>query len=71
MKDRMEPNIILVGTKQRRKEIREEAKTLLIGKMLSHPYFPHDIRINVSGIKESTNRTSEPFPPDLQSDAVF
>ena len=42
--------------RQRRKEIKEEAKALLAGQVLSHPYFPHDIRINVSGIKEWLNQ---------------
>ena len=42
--------------RQRRKEIRNKAKTLLIGQVLSHPYFPHDIYINVSGIKEWLNQ---------------
>ena len=42
--------------RQRRKEIREEAKALLIGQVLSHPYFTHDIYINVSGIKEWLNQ---------------
>ena len=42
--------------RQRRKEIREEAKALLVGQVLSHPYFPHDIYINVSGIKEWLNQ---------------
>ena len=42
--------------KQRRKEIREQAKSLLIGQVLSHPYFPHDIYINMSGIKEWLNQ---------------
>ena len=43
-------------TRQRRKEIREEAKAQLLEQVLSHPYFPHDIRINVSGIKEWLNQ---------------
>ena len=42
--------------RQRRKEIKELAKTLLIGQVLSHPYFPHDIYINMSGIKEWLNQ---------------
>lgn len=42
--------------RQRRKKIREEAKALLVGQVLSHPYFPHDIYINVSGIKEWLNQ---------------
>ena len=42
--------------RQRRKIIREEAKALLVGQVLSHPYFPHDIYINVSGIKEWLNQ---------------
>ena len=42
--------------RQRRKEIKEEAKALLVERVLSHPYFPHDIRINVSGIKEWLNQ---------------
>ncbi|MBR6032797.1 MAG: hypothetical protein IKP36_12710 [Bacteroidaceae bacterium] len=40
----------------RRKEIKEEAKRLLCEKVLTHPYFPHDIYINVSGIKEWLNQ---------------
>lgn len=40
----------------RRKEIRELAKSLLVGNVLSHPYFPHDIYINMSGIKEWLNQ---------------
>lgn len=40
----------------RRKEIRDEAKRILLGKVLFHPYFPHDIYINVSGIKEWLNQ---------------
>ncbi len=42
--------------RQRRKEIKEEAKALLVGQVFSHPYFPHDIYINVSGIKEWLNQ---------------
>lgn len=42
--------------KKRRKQIREIAKSLLIGQVLSHPYFPHDIYINMSGIKEWLNQ---------------
>ena len=42
--------------RQRRKEIRDEAKRILLGKVLFHPYFPHDIYINVSGIKEWLNQ---------------
>ena len=42
--------------RQRRKEIRDEAKHILLGKVLYHPYFPHDIYINVSGIKEWLNQ---------------
>lgn len=48
--------IISDEIKQRRKEIREQAKTILIGQVLSHPYFPHDIYINMSGIKEWLNQ---------------
>ena len=44
------------AVRQRRKEIRDEAKRILIGKVLYHPYFPHDIYINVSGIKEWLNQ---------------
>ena len=40
----------------RRKIIKEEAKALLFGQVLSHPYFPHDIYINMSGIKEWLNQ---------------
>ncbi len=42
--------------KQRRKDIREQAKSMLVGLVLSHPYFPHDIYINMSGIKEWLNQ---------------
>ena len=42
--------------RQRRKEIRDEAKRILLGKVLYHPYFTHDIYINVSGIKEWLNQ---------------
>ena len=28
----------------------------MVGQVLSHPYFPHDIYINVSGIKEWLNQ---------------
>ena len=31
------------AVRQRRKEIRDEAKRILLGKVLYHPYFPHDI----------------------------
>lgn len=48
--------MITSEVRQRRKEIRELAKSLLVGKVLSHPYFPHDIYINVSGIKEWLNQ---------------
>ncbi len=44
------------SVRQRRKEIRDEAKRILLGKVLYHPYFPHDIYINVSGIKEWLNQ---------------
>ena len=50
------PAIITAEMRQRRKEIREIAKRMLIGSVLSHPYFPHDIYINVSGIKEWLNQ---------------
>ena len=42
--------------RQRRKKIKDEAKRILIGRVLYHPYFPHDIYINVSGIKEWLNQ---------------
>ena len=48
--------VITAEMRRRRKEIREEAKVLLVGQVLSHPYFPHDIYINVSGIKEWLNQ---------------
>ncbi len=44
------------SVRQRRKEIKDEAKRILLGKVLFHPYFPHDIYINVSGIKEWLNQ---------------
>ena len=47
---------ITPATRQRRKEIKEEAKQLLCERVLSHPYFPHDIYINVTGIKEWLNQ---------------
>lgn len=56
MDNLLKPNVILAETRQRRKEIKEMAKTLLVGQVLSHPYFPHDIYINVSGIKEWLNQ---------------
>ena len=34
---------ISAEVRQRRKEIREQAKAMLLGQVLSHPYFPHDI----------------------------
>ena len=37
---------ISAEVRQRRKEIREQAKAMLLGQVLSHPYFPHDIYIN-------------------------
>ena len=43
-------------TRQRRKEIKEEARRLLCECVLTHPYFPHDIYINVTGIKEWLNQ---------------
>ena len=56
MADTICTKILLAETKQRRKEIKEIAKALLVGQVLSHPYFPHDIYINVSGIKEWLNQ---------------
>jgi len=47
---------ITPATRQRRKEIKEEAKWLLCKKVLTHPFFPHDIYINVTGIKEWLNQ---------------
>ena len=44
------------AVRQRRKEIRDEAKRILLERPLYHPYFPHDIYINVSGIKEWLNQ---------------
>ena len=44
------------AVRQRRKEIRDEAKSILLERSLYHPYFPHDIYINVSGIKEWLNQ---------------
>jgi len=32
--------------RQRRKEIKEEARKLLCEHVLTHPYFPHDIYTN-------------------------
>lgn len=43
-------------TRQRRKEIKEEARRLLCEHVLTHPFFPHDIYINVTGIKEWLNQ---------------
>ena len=42
--------------KQRRKEIKDIAKHLLIGKVLSHPRVPFEMHIKVSGIKEWLNQ---------------
>ena len=43
-------------TRLRRKDIRIEAKQLLCERVLTHPFFPHDIYINVTGIKEWLNQ---------------
>jgi hypothetical protein len=43
------------AVKQRRKEIKEEAKRLS-GVILSHPFFPHDIHISMAGVKEWLNQ---------------
>ena len=48
--------LITPEIRQRRKEIRNKAKKDLIGNVMYHPYFPHDIYINVSGIKEWLNQ---------------
>ena len=52
---------ISAEVRQRRKEIREQAKAMLLGQVLSHPYFPHDIYINVSGIKEWLNQPHKQY----------
>ena len=66
--------------RQRRKEIKEEAKALLVEQVLSHPYFPHDIRINVSGIKEWLNQPHKHYAekneallrlPELLNDSEY
>ncbi|MBR1548517.1 MAG: hypothetical protein IJ637_07315 [Prevotella sp.] len=66
--------------RQRRKEIKEEAKALLVEHVLSHPYFPHDIRINVSGIKEWLNQPHKHYAekneallrlPELLADSEY
>ena len=49
------------AVRQRRKEIRDEAKRILLGMVLYHPYFPHDIYINVSGIKEWLNQPHKQY----------
>ena len=46
----------IAAIKQRRKDIKNEAKRVLIGQTLYHPFFMHDIYINVSGIKEWLNQ---------------
>ena len=57
MADDRKPSIVITAEmKLRRKEIKEAAKALLLDVVLSHPYFPHDIRINMSGIKEWLNQ---------------
>ena len=43
-------------TRLRRREIKEKARQLLCEKVLVHPFFPHDIYINVTGIKEWLNQ---------------
>lgn len=48
--------LITPEIRQRRKEIRDKAKKDLVGNVMYHPYFPHDIYINVSGIKEWLNQ---------------
>jgi len=45
-----------IVARRRRKEIRETAKSILLGKVVSHPDFSHEIFINVSGIKEWLNQ---------------
>ena len=78
----MEKTSILITAemKKRRKEIKEEAKTLLVGQVLSHPYFPHDIYINMSGIKEWLNQPHRHYSekneallrlPELLNDAEY
>ena len=66
--------------RQRRKEIKEEAKALLVEQVLSHHYFPHDIRINVSGIKEWLNQPHKHYAekneallrlPELLNDSEY
>ena len=66
--------------RQRRKEIKEEAKALLVDQVLQHPYFPHDIRINVSGIKEWLNQPHKHYAekneallrlPELLNDSEY
>ena len=43
-------------TRLRRREIKEKARQSLCEKVLVHPFFPHDIYINVTGIKEWLNQ---------------
>jgi len=46
--------------KQRRKEIREQVNTILIGQVLSHPYFPHDIYKSRTGPLNPSLRNCNP-----------
>ena len=46
---------IPLSVRQRRKEIKQEAK-FLTNAVFSHPYFPHDIYISMAGVKEWLNQ---------------
>ena len=57
------------AVRQRRKEIRDEAKRILLERVLYHPYFPHDIYINVSGIKEWLNQPHKHYAEKNEASA--
>ena len=54
-------NINTSEARLRRKAIRDEAKKSLVGEVLSHPFFPHDIYINMSGVKEWLNQPHKKY----------
>lgn len=45
-----------IEVKRRRREIRETARVLLVGRVFLHPQFLNAIKINMAGIKEWLNQ---------------
>ena len=52
----MNPHSNSIEVKRRRKEIREAARVLLVGRIFLHPQFLNAIKINMAGIKEWLNQ---------------